>query len=426
MSSSNLRGSLSSLAASTFSSLSLPDYRRVYFGNMAFQFSVWAQRATFSWLLTIIGNSPAWNGVGAAAYGVAMIFMSPIGGILADSWERRKAMLMTQLMAVIVNASIALLYALGWLEIWHLLVASALMGVSFTMNMPARQSLMAEMVPRRLMHNATALHTASMNLNRITGPAAAGALMAAIGALPVMLINLVANSWTVWQLTQVRYRPTRAPKPFRLDLDGLLGGFRYCWQQRDLLRVLAIVSVANFFGLAYVDLLAPLARDKLGLGPDGFGLMMATMGGGALAGALLLAPLKAVPRKELLLSLAATTLGLLLVGLGQVADLVAATTALALIGASSAAITAFGLAAIQERISDEVSGRVFGVYMLTMGLMPVGTLPAGLLAARIGTGPAISVWGLLCAVISATLLVVGQAGARRLTQPAATSTAPGA
>lgn len=411
---SNLRGGLSALADSTFSSLTVPDYRRVFFGNMAFQFTVWSQRAAFGWLLTVIGNSPAWNGVGAAAYGVTMIVMAPVGGVLADSWERRRAMMVTQLTAVIVNASVALLYAFGWLEIWHLLVASALMGTAFTMNMPARQSLMAELVPRRLLHNATALHTASTNLNRIVGPAAAGALMAAIGALPVMLLNLAANAWTVFQLASLRYRPTRAPRPFRLDLDSLLGGFRYCWSQRALLRVLAIVSVANFFGLAFVDLLAPLAHDSLGLGPDGFGFMMATMGGGALVGAMLLAPLKTVPHKEVLLSLAATILGLLLVALGQAGGLVAAAGALALIGVCSAAITAFGLAAIQERVSDEVSGRVFGVYMLTLGLMPLGALPAGLLAARIGTGPAISVWGALCAAASAGLLAIGRRGARRL------------
>lgn len=422
---SSLRGGLAALSGSTFSSLTIPDYRRIFFGNMAFQFTVWAQRAAFAWLITIIGNSPAWNGVGAAAYGVAMIVMSPVGGVLADSWERRRAMMMTQLTAVVVNASVALLYALGLLQIWHLLVASALMGCAFTMNMPARQSLMAELVPRNQLHNATALHTASMNLNRIVGPAWAGATMAAIGALPVMLINLVANTWTVFQLTRVTYRPSRPPKPFRLDPDGLLGGFRYCWQHRPVLRVMAVVSAANFFGLAYVDLLAPLARDELGLGPDGFGLMLSTMGGGALFGAMLLAPLKTVPRKEELLSLAAVGLGLLLMVLGLVGSLPAACGALALIGVCSAAITAFGLAAIQERISDEVSGRVFGVYMLSMGLMPVGTLPAGLLAAQVGTGRAIAAWGVLCAAASASLLAVGHFGARRLASAAASTTLPG-
>jgi predicted MFS family arabinose efflux permease len=293
------------------------------------------------------------------------------------------------------------------------------------MNMPARQSLMAELVPRRLMHNATSLHTASMNLNRIVGPAASGLLLAAIGALPVMLINVVANSWTVWQLTLVKYRPSRPTQPFRVDFEALSSGFRYCWEHRPVLRVMAIIAITNFFGLSYVDLLAPLARDTLGLGPGGFGLMLSTMGGGALLGAMALAPLRTVRRKEPLLSLTAAALGLLMVLLGRADGLPQACLALALAGLCSAAMTAFGLQAIQERVSDEVSGRVFGVYMLVQGLTTLGTLPAGLLAAQIGTGPAIAIWGLLCALLSTVLLALGQLTTRQVAESATTRTVAG-
>ena len=164
-----LRAILKAIAGSTFSSLAVPDYRRLYFGNMAFQFSNWMQQLTFGWLLLTIGNSPFWLGVSGSCYAVAMIAMGPVGGALADTWERRRVMMLTQMTAVVVNAAVALLYWLGELQIWHLLAAAILMGFSFTLNMPARQSLMAELVPRRLLHNATAIHVSGQVITKHSG-----------------------------------------------------------------------------------------------------------------------------------------------------------------------------------------------------------------------------------------------------------------
>jgi hypothetical protein len=280
------------------------------------------------------------------------------------------------------------------------------MGSAFTVNMPARQSLMGELVPRHLLHSATALHVASMNLNRIAGPATAGASMAAIGPLPVLLINLVTNSWTVRQILEMRYRPTRPPKPSRSRAGSFLEGFHYCWQNRELRATLVTVAVYSFFGLSYVQLLPSLARDTLRVGPDGLGLLTASMGGGALLGSLLLARQTGLPRKGLVLGLAATGLGLLLLLLGRVDQLPLAIGLLGLIGALSSLLTATGIAAIQEQVSDELSGRVFGVYMLTMGMMPLGSLPAGALATQLDTATALSIWGSICALLSGLLLGV--------------------
>jgi MFS family permease len=323
-------------------------------------------------------------------------------------------MLITQTTAVLVNAVVAALYWLDWLQIWHILAASLAMGSSYTLNMPSRQSLMAEIVPRRLLHNATALHTASMNLSRITGPGLAGLLMSLTGPLAVLLTNLVANAWTVAQLLSVRYRPSRPSRPFRLRGGELSEGFRYAWRSRELSEVLVIASLANLFGLSFVQLLPSLARDALRVGPDGLGLLTSAMGGGALTGSLLLARRGAVPRKDLVLWVAALVVGLLLFVLGRVDHLPVAAALLAVIGATNATITSLGLASVQERVPDELSGRVFGVYMLTMALMPLGALPLGTLAAQLGTAPAISLWGLLGALSLSALLATRLLPARRM------------
>ncbi|MGE3270227.1 MAG: MFS transporter [Chloroflexota bacterium] len=389
-----------------FSSLTVPDYRRLFFGNMAFQFNSWMQGLTFGWLLLLIGNSPFWLGLSGAMTGIAMTVMSPVGGAIADSWERRRSLLVTQTTAVIVNASVALLYWTGYLDIWHLLLASLMMGMSYTFNMPARQSLMAEIVPRPLLQNATALHTASMNLARITGPGVAGFLLSVIGPLPVMLLGLCANTWTVSQILLIRYRPKRPARPFTLKNIRIAQGFQYVRKTPALFDVMLIVSVSNFFGVSYVQLLPSLARDSLGLEAAGLGVLTSSMGGGALLGALIVARIGDLPHKRQLMRAAAVVICLLLVGLGWAGTIFLAAPILALVGSLTALVTALSLTAVQQHTTDELSGRVFGVYMVCMGLTQLGSLPLGALAARIGTDHAIGVWGMIGACVLGGIVLV--------------------
>lgn len=411
------------LAGEMFSSLRVADYARLYFGNMGFQFNSWMQQLTFGWLLLTIGDSPFWLGMNGAMTGIAMTIMSPVGGAIADAWDRRRSLLVTQTTAVTVNGSVALLYWLGLLDVWHLLLASLLMGISYTFNMPARQALMAEIVPKSLLQNATALHTASMNLARIVGPGLAGLLLTVTSPLAVLCMNLVANCWTVTQILSIRHRPARPPKPFRLRGAELAEGFQFCWRTRELLDALVILSVSNLFGLAYVQLLPSFARDSLGTGPDGLGVLTSCMGGGALLGALLLARLGQVPRRELTLRAASILLCLLLVPLGLSGHLLLAAPILAVIGFLTAVITALGLATVQAYVPNELSGRVFGVYMVTMGLMPLGSLPTGALATAIGTAHAIALWGLLGTVLLVATVAVQRLGAQRSGRPTVTADA---
>jgi hypothetical protein len=137
------------------------------------------------------------------------------------------------------------------------------------------------------------------------------------------------------------------------------------------------------------------------------------MGGGALLGALLLARLGQVPRRELTLRAASILLCLLLVPLGLSGHLLVAAPILAVIGLLTAVITALGLATVQAYVPNELSGRVFGVYMVTMGLMPLGSLPTGALATAIGTAHAIALWGLLGTVLLAAIVAAQRVGTRR-------------
>jgi MFS family permease len=217
----------------------------------------------------------------------------------------------------------------------------------------------------------------------------------------------------VSQILSIRYRPSKALKPFRFRGAELAEGFQFCWRTRELFETMLLLCVSNLFGLSYVQLLPSLARDSLGTGPEGLGVLTASMGGGALLGSLLLARLGEVPRRVLTLRAASVAICALLVPLGMTGQLSIAAPVLATIGFLTAVITALGLATVQLYVPNELSGRVFGVYMVCMGLMPLGSLPAGALATSIGTGQAIAAWGLLGTAMLGLLLGMQVLGLRR-------------
>lgn len=410
------------LAGGTFASFSSADFRRLYVGNVASQLSIWMQQIVFGWLLLERGNSPFWLGLGGLLNGLTMTLLSPVSGAMADALDRRRIMYFTHGLLLGVNAAVLGLLALGWLDIWHLLLGSVCMGIIFSLNMPARQSWTMEIVGRQLLQNATALHGLSLNVSRILGPILAGGLMAAVGPAQVLAINLAANTLTLVQLSRIAHRPARPSSPVRLRGSELLEGFRYCWQQRDLRAVFATVCVSSFLGMAFIQLLPALARDELRLGPDGLGMLMAAMGGGAVVGALLVARRGRMRRKGLILHGVAALLGLTLVGMGLSRWLPLTFLFLALAGLSNSLLFALGVSAVCELVPDRLAGRAMAVFMLTLGLTSVGSFPAGAIATALGTGSAIALYGSLCcaASVGLFLLLGARAGrARRaLTEPA--------
>ena len=245
-----------------------------------------------------------------------------------------------------------------------------------------------------------------------------------ISPLAVLCMNLLANCWTVSQILSIRYRPLKALKPFRFRGAELAEGFQFCLRTRELFDKKVITCVSNLFGLSYVQLLPSFARDSLGTGPEGLGILTASMGGGALLGSLILARVGEVRHRILTFRAASVLVCALMIPLGLAAHLFVAAPILATIGFLTAVITALGLATVQAYVPNHLSGRVFGVYMVCMGLMPLGSLPTGVLATSIGTAHAIAVWGLLGTAILGAIVGVQAIGALRARPQPAPADAP--
>jgi predicted MFS family arabinose efflux permease len=274
-------------------------------------------------------------------------------------------------------------------------VSSFLSGTSMSMNMPARQALVSQLVTKQQLPSAIALNSMSMNSSRILGPALAGMLIGWIGIAGCMMLQGIAYVWSIFNVFQIDVPPQDQRARNSSMLQNLLEGFRYCYQEKTVFAMLSLAAMTAVFGQPYMQFLPAFARDVLYLGPSGLGLMMTAVGVGALIGSIAIASYGSSRSRGTVLLIAAGIFGFSLCLLGLTKNTPLALLLLAGGGFANAMLMSLNQTILQQTVPDHLRGRVMSVYMLTWGLMPLGTLPIGMLAQSHGTPAAIFAGGVV-------------------------------
>jgi len=384
--------------AERFSALTSPNFSLFFQGTLVTQIGMWMQQVAFGWLVLTLTDSPFYLGLTAFFRALPMLVVSPFGGVLADRLDRRQILLQSQLGTAVISGGLAFLVAIGQARPWHLLVASFLMGAAMAVNMPARQAMVGQLVTREQLPNAIALNSMSMNSSRVIGPALAGGLIGIIGIGGCLFLHAGAYLWSVVNVVQIKVPAVTRRAASASVVQNLIEGFRYCYEQKSVFGMLLMAVLVSVFGMQYMQLLPALARDVLGMGADGFGLLMTATGAGAIAGSVFIAASSARSARGTFLLVSAIAYGASLCVLSFVRAPALAMLLLAFAGASSAVLMALNQTIIQQVVPDHLRGRVMSVYLFTFGLMPLGTLPAGWIAEIHGTPVSIFLGGLICYV----------------------------
>jgi MFS family permease len=347
-----------------------------------------------SWLVLELTGSPLRLGlIGALQFGPILLF-SFLSGALSDRVRKRRLLLGTQAALMLQAFTLAVLVASGHVQFWHVAVLAALYGLATTLDMPSRQSYIAHLVPRGDLMNAIALNSAVFNGARVVGPAAAGLLVARYGPAIAFLLNGLSFLAVLAALAAVRTEG--APRPGRgLGMRAEIAeGVRYAAGTPRVALVMGLLMVVSLFVVNTSVLVPLIARDVLHEGAHGFGLLMASLGVGAVVGALGVAAL----------SVGRPPLGLV-VGPGlAAAALVLALSTARHFGVAAAMLAALGFAQIvfmtscnstvQIAVPDELRGRVMGLYALVFaGMTPIGALLMGTVAEHWGVSRACAVGG---------------------------------
>jgi len=375
-------------------------FRRLWLGALASSVGQWMQQVALGWLAIVMTNSPGFVGIVSFAAGLPFLVVAPFGGALIDRVDRRRLMLTCQVLAFLLATVLAVDVMSGLVQSWHLPIAAFLNGSLLALLIPTQQSLVPALVPRENLTNAVGLMSAGQNMTRVVGPSVAGIVIGTIGVGPTFLAQAAAIAVSFILVLGI-VLPPRAPRA--AGGRGIFDGIRLVASRPDLRTLFLLAAIPTLFVFPYIGFLNVFARDILHIGAGGLGLLMAVSGCGAVVGSLLVASgTRSEGTGRLLLGMT-VLYGLPIVGVALSRTLWITLPLLFCAGLLGAAFMSGNNALVQHRVTDDVRGRVMGAYMLTWGLMPLGALPMGMVADRIGTSFAVAGGAVISSLLAGIL-----------------------
>jgi MFS family permease len=390
--------------ASTVRALRHRNFRLFTLGQSLSLVGTWMQQVAVAWLVYRMTQSPFMLGLVAFVAQGPGFFIAPFAGVLADRFDRHRIVIITQVIMMVQALLLGMLVLTGNVTMGWILLLMALMGVTFGVDIPARQSFLVQLVDdRNDLPNAIALNSSMFNAARLVGPAAAGFAIAAIGEGWVIVINGISYIFVLAALLSMRITPRVRPAQHGAMLRNLREGVQYATGFRPIRAVLLLVATVALLGVPFTVLLPVIATEVLGGGPRTLGMLTAAIGLGALGGALFLAARSSVRGLGRVIVASALVFGASLVLFAFARSLLLALPLLTLAGFGMMAQMASSNTVLQTLVDDDKRGRVMSFYtMAFLGTAPIGSLLAGAAAARVGATWTIAVGGTAC--IAAALL----------------------
>lgn len=403
-----------------FGALRHTNFRLYWSGQVVSLIGTWMQSVSQPWLVLELGGSAFQVGTVIALQFAPALFLAPIGGVLADRFDKRGLLLVTQAFAMLQAATLFGLTFSGVVEIWHIQLLALILGVTSAFDMPVRQSFVAEVVPREDLLQAIALNSASFNLARVVGPAIAGVALAVYGSAFNFGVNTLTYTAVLGCLLLIDGTTLhRVPVPLvRPSIRfSLAEGVRYAVGTPNVLWLLVLLGGMSIFAMNFQVLLPLFARFTLGLDAGGYGALFAVMGVGSLGGSLTLAFMgERRPRLRLILGGGLAFLAAEVV-LGLVRVPAIAYLVVALVGLFSMLMVNTINASVQRSVPDALRGRVMALYVTVFaGSGPLGGLFAGGVAELLGP-PAGFILGAALASIFLVLAAWGLGVFRSVSEP---------
>lgn len=384
------------------------DYRLLWSSTVLTQVGQWMQQISLGWLMLTLTNSAYWVGLIGFASGVPFLIVSIPAGVLIDRFDRRTVLVACQAGATLVAFIMALLVSLGLVHPWHLLAAAFLNGAALAVNNATRQTLVPSFVARGHLQKAIALMSAGQNSTRIIGPALAGPVIAVAGASGAFFIQ--AFFLLAALVNTMLLPPVRLPSGQTLALRrNLVDGVSYIARNPVLAGLLWLVAIPTLLVFPYIQFLPVYARDILGIGAGGLGLLLSAGGVGAVTGALVIAGLERMRRKGMFMLVATAVYGFVVITFAYSRWVPLTVLSLFLGGLLGSAYMSMNNTLLLLNVSEEVRGRVMGVYMLTWGLSPLGALPMGWIGDHFGVANGVALGALLSSVVTVGLALRSRA-----------------
>ncbi len=392
----------------TFSALRHRNFRLFFSGQLVSLIGTWMQNTAQGWLVYEMTHSRWLLGLVTAVNSAPMLLFSIWGGSIADRLSKRAIVLWTQAAMMVLAFTFAALVASKQITVWQILVVAGLRGLAMAFDMPARQAFMVEMTSREDLMNAISLNSSIVNAARVVGPSVAGFLIVRIGIAMCFFVDGISYLAVIVGLWMMRL--PKFVKPERPDsaLGHVLEGFSYVWNHRRMKTLLILFAIVGIFGWSYSVLMPAFASEVLHTGAGGYGALLSANGVGALLGALTVAVFGHRVSRRFLVFGGLWIFSAMLLMLAFIQSFYIALILLAVAGWGMLLFFSTINTLLQTSASDEMRGRVMGIWALVFGgMMPIGGLEAGACSHAFGVRTTIAIGSIVCALAAlVTWLIV--------------------
>ena len=366
-------------------------FKRYIIGSAISDTGTWMQVMAQGWVLSTLTERALVLGMVNLAAGLPTLALTMIGGSAADRYDKRIILIICQVVQITLAVSLGLLVLYGYVQIWHIIVLAALLGVVIAFEMPALSALVPELVRKDQIASAVALDRSVFHGSRLLGPSVAGLLVGWWGAASAFFANAFTFLALIVSMLTIPKRVLGTPEEEEQRRSGLMEGFRYVRKDRTILSLVALIAMTTVFVYPVVSVMLPLyVRNLLGLGPERMGFLMAVSGTGSLVGSLGLLSVAPGNRIRVIMG-AVCVVACALFVMSRTASFAVAATAMGALAIGLA--TNFGLAntIVQERAPAHLRGRISAVFGLSFfGLMPIAGLVITSLSDVVGMRPAMA------------------------------------
>ncbi|MDY0043592.1 MAG: MFS transporter [Syntrophales bacterium] len=384
-----------------FPALQERDFRVLWIGMLPGVLAMQMNFFTNGYLAFELTGAASSIGFISMGFGIPMLFLSLVGGVVADRYSKRRILLFSQLVTVASAFAMAMLVITDAIRLWHMVVLSLFLGSAFTFHMPARQSFVAELISRERLMNAVALNGAGLNACRIAGPPLAGWLIGRswMNTGGVYLIMTLMYAFVIVTLFRIEDRGSAIQTHDSRGWSSMVEGVSYIWRNRTL-TVLLVLSVAPIiFGMPFQALMPVFAKRVFNVGPVGLGMLMMANGVGALLGSLVIASIHTLKRAGIVQLSLGVLFGITLSIFAFNESFYLSLPILFAAGAVSSGYFALNATLIMDRSEPRYHGRVMSVYMLTFSAAPFGNLVMSLFADVLGPQATVGYGGITLVVI---------------------------
>jgi MFS family permease len=379
------------------------DFRLFLIGQFVSLCGTWIQTVAQGWLVLELTNSPFAVGLVTALGTLPILLLTLYGGVLADRVNKRRFVLLLQSLMVIEGLLLGILTLLHLVTVHWVIGLAILGGTLSAFEVPTRQSLIADIVPRTDLLNAIALGSSAFNVARVIGPAIAGLLISTVGIAACFLVNAASFLAVIASLLVMKTdtKPAASTVP---QVEALREGVRYIFSNPWPRALVTIVATFAVFGFSFVTMMPVFARDVLHLDASGYGAMVSSVGVGAAVAALFMAAAGGRVPQPLLVLGSAVSFGLVLTAAALAPGFWSAAVLFTLAGSVMALSGISANNMLQSEAPDYLRGRVMGFYSFTvLGMAPFGSFQAGWVAEHFGVRAALGIGGLVCFIVAAVV-----------------------